>query len=93
MLILSRKSNESIIIGDNIRITVSSIRGRYVRLGIEAPAEVGIYREELCLAPPLADEAAPAAHDVRQRVQASHDRRSFASVGSRDDHGATTLSE
>ena len=48
MLILSRKSNESIVIGGNIRITVASVRGRYVRLGIEAPADVKIFREELC---------------------------------------------
>ncbi len=48
MLILSRKSNESIVIGDNIRITVESIRGRYVRIGIEAPQDVAIFREELC---------------------------------------------
>ena len=47
MLVLSRKPNESIVIAGNIRITVASIRGRYVRLGIEAPRDVEIYREEL----------------------------------------------
>ncbi len=47
MLILSRKQNESIIIGENIKITVASIRGRYVRIGIEAPDQVMIFREEL----------------------------------------------
>jgi carbon storage regulator len=49
MLILSRKSNESIVIGDNIRITVASIRGRYVRVGVEAPKDIAILREELCI--------------------------------------------
>jgi carbon storage regulator len=93
MLILSRKSNESIIIGDNIRITVTSVRGRYVRIGIEAPGDVGIYREELCVAPPVADVTVPAARDFRQRVQANQARRSFATVGSREDHGAPALSE
>ena len=49
MLVLSRKLNEAILIDGGIRITVLGIRGRQVRLGIEAPAEVGIYREELWL--------------------------------------------
>lgn len=49
MLILSRKRNEAILIDGGIRITVVSVRGNQVRLGIEAPGEVGIYREELIL--------------------------------------------
>jgi carbon storage regulator len=48
MLVLSRKLNEQIIIGDNIRVTVVSIRGNQVRLGFEAPPEVLIFRDELC---------------------------------------------
>lgn len=47
MLVLSRKLNESIIIGDNIRVTVSLIRGDTVRLGIEAPRDVSVHREEI----------------------------------------------
>ena len=47
MLMLSRKTNESIVIGDNIRVTVARIgRGR-VQLAIDAPREVAIRREEL----------------------------------------------
>ncbi len=61
MLILSRKTNESIVIGDNIRITIASVRGRYVRLGIEAPREVSIYREELTSDAGLPDEPLVAA--------------------------------
>lgn len=49
MLVLSRKANETIVIEGNIRITVVGIRGNQVRLGIEAPDRVAIYREELCL--------------------------------------------
>jgi carbon storage regulator len=49
MLVLSRKTNESILIDGGIRITVLGIRGSQVRLGLEAPDEVGIHREELCL--------------------------------------------
>ncbi len=47
MLVLSRRLNERILIGDNIRITVLGIRGNQVRLGIEAPGEVRVIREEL----------------------------------------------
>lgn len=47
MLVLSRKLNESIIIGDNIRITVTYINGHQVRLGFEAPPDVKIFREEI----------------------------------------------
>jgi carbon storage regulator len=47
MLVLSRKVDEQIIIGDNIRVTVVSIRGNQVRLGFEAPPSVPIFREEL----------------------------------------------
>ena len=48
MLVLSRKQNQSIVIDGNIRITVVSIRGNQVRLGIEAPESVAVFREELC---------------------------------------------
>jgi carbon storage regulator len=47
MLVLSRKFNESIVIDGGIKITVVEIRGNKIRLGIEAPKEVGVMREEL----------------------------------------------
>jgi carbon storage regulator len=47
MLVLSRKINETILIGGTIRVTMSSIRGHQVRLAIDAPPEVSIVREEL----------------------------------------------
>ena len=47
MLVLTRKLNETIIIGENIRVTITAIHGRQVRLAIEAPPEVAIAREEL----------------------------------------------
>jgi carbon storage regulator len=47
MLVLSRKLNETIVINGDIRIMVVAIRGNQVRLGIEAPDSVGIFREEL----------------------------------------------
>jgi carbon storage regulator len=47
MLSLSRKRGEIIVIGDNIRIMVTEIKGGSVRLGIEAPKDIRIYREEI----------------------------------------------
>ncbi len=47
MLVLSRKKNESIIISDNITVTVIEIRGDKVRLGIEAPKDVSVHRREV----------------------------------------------
>ena len=47
MLVLSRKHNEQILIGDDIIITVVDIRGDKVRLGIEAPTEVPVHRYEV----------------------------------------------
>ncbi|NTU31071.1 carbon storage regulator CsrA [Brevibacillus sp. HB1.1] len=47
MLVLSRKKNESIIVSHDIEIKVISIEGETVRLGIEAPRDVEIYRKEL----------------------------------------------
>jgi len=47
MLVLSRKKNESIVIDERIVITVVEIRGDKVRLGIEAPRDVAIHRQEI----------------------------------------------
>ena len=47
MLVLTRRKNEKIVIGGGIVVTVVSIQGNRVRLGIEAPPEVPIHREEI----------------------------------------------
>lgn len=47
MLILTRKTNEAIIIGKDIKITVISVDGNQVKLGITAPNNLSIYREEI----------------------------------------------
>jgi carbon storage regulator len=47
MLVLSRKKNESIIIRDDIVVTVVEVRGDRVRLGIDAPKEVTVHRREV----------------------------------------------
>jgi carbon storage regulator len=50
MLILTRRPGERVVIGENVLVTVMGVSGHTVRLGIEAPAGVPIYREEIWLA-------------------------------------------
>ncbi len=47
MLVLTRKRGEEIVIGDNIRLTVVAVSGNQVRLGVTAPPDVPVRREEL----------------------------------------------
>ena len=47
MLVLSRQRDESIMIGDNVQITIVEIRGDKVRLGIVAPTEIPVHRKEV----------------------------------------------
>ena len=49
MLVLTRRVNEKILIGDDIVLTVLEVRGDQVRLGIDAPREVKVFREEVLL--------------------------------------------
>ena len=63
MLVLSRKRLESIVIDERVKVTVLSIKGNQVRLGIEAPDDMGILRGELVvtLPPEDSEEAGSAA--------------------------------
>ena len=47
MLVLSRKLNESIVINENVVVTVLSVKGDNVRLGIDAPLEIPVHRQEV----------------------------------------------
>ncbi|HUG70858.1 MAG TPA: carbon storage regulator CsrA [Pirellulaceae bacterium] len=60
MLVLSRKKNEQIVIGDGIVITIVDVRGDKVRIGIEAPTHVPVHRHEVYLALQRAAQTLPA---------------------------------
>ena len=47
MLILTRRVGETLIIGDDVNVTVLGVRGNQVRLGVNAPKEVAVHREEI----------------------------------------------
>ncbi len=72
MLVLTRKSNQSIMIGDDIEVSVLSIMGEKVRIGIQAPRDIPVFRKEVYLE--IQEERAresngvPAAAGVRAQV-------------------------
>uniref|UniRef100_A0A7C2K2D2 Translational regulator CsrA n=1 Tax=Schlesneria paludicola TaxID=360056 RepID=A0A7C2K2D2_9PLAN len=59
MLVLSRKPGEKILIGDNVTVTIVRIGPNTVRLGIDAPREMNIVREELCQTARVGDGLEP----------------------------------
>ena len=47
MLILTRRVNESLIVGDEVTVTVVAVKGNQVRLGVNAPRDIAVHREEV----------------------------------------------
>ena len=73
MLVLTRKSNQSIMIGDEIEISVLSVVGDKVRIGIQAPRDIPVFRREVYLEiqRETADQAADGAASDLERVEAA----------------------
>jgi carbon storage regulator len=65
MLVLTRKSNQSIMIGDDIEVSVLSIMGEKVRIGIQAPRDIPVFRKEVYLEIQQERNGAVAAPDGR----------------------------
>lgn len=56
MLVLSRRPGEAVMIGEDVTIVILGIKGRHVRVGIQAPRCINVYREEICPSPPRDQE-------------------------------------
>ena len=63
MLILSRKINEKICIGNDITLTIIEVRGEQVKIGVDAPKEVKVFRQEVLLAIQEENKAAATSGD------------------------------
>jgi carbon storage regulator len=72
MLVLTRKSNQSIMIGDEVEVSVLAIMGEKVRIGIEAPRSVPVFRKEVYLEMRSGDTAKPA--EAKEQVDEALDR-------------------
>ena len=70
MLVLTRKSNQSIMIGDEIEVSVLAIMGEKVRIGIEAPRSIPVFRKEVYLE--IREDASH--EETRQEVDAALDK-------------------
>jgi carbon storage regulator len=66
MLVLTRKSNQSIMIGDDIEVSVLAIMGEKVRIGIQAPRDIPVFRKEVYLE--IQNEQVAAGKGVREEV-------------------------
>jgi len=69
MLVLTRKSNQSIMIGDDIEVSVLSIMGEKVRIGIQAPRDIPVFRTEVYLE--IQEERASSGEGSREKVDAA----------------------
>jgi carbon storage regulator len=69
MLVLTRKSNQSIMIGDEIEVSVLAIMGEKVRIGIQAPRDVPVFRREVYLE--IKDDQPGEPKDARDEVDAA----------------------
>jgi len=75
MLVLSRQRDETIMIGDEVEITVVDIRGEKVRLGITAPPHVPVHRKEVYEAIKREKQAAAAATGEQPKVESLANRK------------------
>jgi carbon storage regulator len=68
MLIITRRPGEKIILGDDVTVTVMEVSGQTVRIGIDAPKSLPIYREEIWAAVKQENEAAASANEQLPQV-------------------------
>lgn len=76
MLILTRRINETLVINDNIKVTVLGIKGPQVRIGIDAPKEVVVHREEIHDRIKNGESLPP-----KQEIEEEHEEEESDSIG------------
>jgi carbon storage regulator len=81
MLVLTRKSNQSIMIGDEIEVSVLSVMGEKVRIGIQAPQKVPVFRKEIYLEIHRESGAVVASEDSQQPEHAGELDDSLRELG------------
>jgi carbon storage regulator len=69
MLVLTRKSNQSIMIGDDVEVSVLSVVGEKVRIGIQAPSDVPVFRTEIYLEIQRQQNEGDSTEEVRSDVE------------------------
>ena len=69
MLVLTRKLNESIMIGDDVKITIVDVRGDQVKLGISAPRQIAVHREEVYLEIQRESRSSSSVADVTEELK------------------------
>jgi carbon storage regulator len=79
MLVLTRKTNQSIMIGDDVEVSVLAVSRDKIRLGITAPREVPVFRKEVYLS--IKDEQMAAGRDASHRVEEALDDLSAEGSG------------
>jgi len=93
VLILTRKLGESITIGDDIKVSILGVRGRQVRLGIEAPNDVVVHREEIYVkiqaenrkaSKGIKDDLFDVVKMIKGKIAGGHDRRDGSVVDYKD---------
>ena len=96
MLVLTRKKEEKLVIGDNITLTILKIKGNSVQIGVEAPRNVRVLRSELAVKDKPAPEGGeiPSSADSRQRrIDGGNRLRQIAGQISHDRVNTTTIAQ
>ncbi len=78
MLVLTRKKGQSLNIGDNIRIVVLDVSGDNIRVGIEAPVEIAVYRSEIYQAIQQENREAVASRNLMNEIKAMASKGTMA---------------